>query len=104
MPTSFGSTAVWAGAGVGLPGIGVAAGALGSPVACAIFIVSWPSAQTQMSADAISIITAQRIFRIFPPHRDRTPPTTHARLLAQAASLLISPAAVRNRHRARSHP
>src|SRR5262249_39125997 len=62
---SFGSAAVWAGAGVGLPGIGVAAGALGSLVACAIFIVAWPSAQTQMSADAVSIITAQRIVRIF---------------------------------------
>jgi hypothetical protein len=103
MPTSFGSTAVWAGAGVGLPGIGVAAGALGSLVACAIFIVSWPSAQTQMSADAISIITAQRIVRIFPPHRDLKPANTNVRLLAQAAILLISASAVGKVHRAMSH-
>src|SRR5258708_39766728 len=96
MPTSFGSTAVWAGAGVGLPGIGVAAGALGSVVACALFIFSWPSAQTQMSADAISIITAQRTVRIFPPHRHLKPANANARLLAKTAILLISPSTAGN--------
>src|SRR5215831_19437215 len=103
MPTSFGSAAVWAGAGVGLPGIGVAAGAFGSLVACAIFIVAWPSAQTQMSADAISIITAQFIFHSFPHHRDLKPADTNVRFPAQTAILPISASAMGKVHRAMSH-